>query len=58
MARELSNTALALQYAAYVEYASRGGTRSLDEWMDGKDFTPEDRALLRAVWTREKREAS
>lgn len=58
MARELSNAALSDQLQAFIAYSARGGSLSFEQWMESKDFTLEDRATLRAVWTRATREAS
>lgn len=58
MARELSSEALSYQVEAFMAYSTKGGPLSLEQWMETKDFTPEDRATLRAVWSRATREAS
>jgi hypothetical protein len=48
--RELSDTALREQLAAFRAYEKRGGKFSLEQWMAVKDLSPQDKtALLRLV---------
>ena len=55
---DLPPAALVYQIEALLSYQSRRGGLSLKEWMDTKDFSPRERATLRAIWARKNREAS
>lgn len=53
MTGELSDASIRDQAEAFMAYnAKKRGYRSIDEWMDTKDFHPRDREKIRKAYLR------
>jgi hypothetical protein len=47
---ELSSESIYWQIDAYFGYSAKLGSRSFEDWMDTKDFSPADRQRLRVAF--------